>query len=147
MGNSGMVTGCKATKGCIAYIGISYLTQSLQAGLGYASLQNGKGQYVVPTQASVASAAAGFTKATPPNGTISMIYGKTSGAYPIVNYEYAIVNAKQTSSSKAKGIRSFLEWAINPKFGNSTDFLSQVSFQPLPAKVMAQSLKQIASIK
>jgi phosphate transport system substrate-binding protein len=147
MGNSGMVTGCKATKGCIAYVGISYLTQSLQAGLGYASLQNGKGQYVVPTQASVASAAAGFTKATPANGTISMIDGKTSGAYPIVNYEYAIVNAKQTSSSKAKGIRSFLEWAINPKLGNSSEFLSQVNFQPLPAKVVAQSLKQIASIK
>ena len=31
-GNSGMVSGCKATPGCIAYIGISYLTQVLQAG-------------------------------------------------------------------------------------------------------------------
>ena len=35
-GNSGMVTGCKATPGCIAYVGISYQTQALQAGLGYA---------------------------------------------------------------------------------------------------------------
>ena len=42
-GNSGMVTGCKATPGCIAYVGISYLTQALQAGLGYAQLQNAKG--------------------------------------------------------------------------------------------------------
>jgi phosphate transport system substrate-binding protein len=146
-GNSGMVAGCKATPGCLAYIGISYLTQTLQAGLGYASLQNGKGQYVVPTSASVASAAAGFTKQTPANGTISMIYGKTNGAYPIVNYEYAIVNAKQSSTSKAKGIRSLLEWAIDPKQGNSAQYLSQVDFQPLPSKVMAQSLKQIASIK
>ena len=36
-GNSGMVSGCKATPGCIAYVGISYQTQVLQAGLGYAA--------------------------------------------------------------------------------------------------------------
>ena len=48
-GNSGMVTGCKATPGCVAYIGISYQTQALQAGLTYAQLGNGKGQYVLPT--------------------------------------------------------------------------------------------------
>ena len=81
-GNSGMVSGCKATPGCIAYIGISYLTQTLQAGLGYAALGNGKGQYVVPTQASVVAEAAGFTKKTPANGTISLIYGASTTATP-----------------------------------------------------------------
>jgi phosphate transport system substrate-binding protein len=146
-GNSGMVSGCKATPGCVAYVGISYLTQSLQAGLGYASLQNGKGQYVVPTSASIAAGAAGFVKQTPANGTISMINGKSNGAYPIINYEYAIVNAKQSSSSKAKGVRSLLEWSIDPKLGNSAQYLSQVNFEPLPSKVVKQSLKQIASIK
>jgi phosphate transport system substrate-binding protein len=142
-----MVSGCKATPGCVAYVGISYLTQSLQAGLGYASLQNGKGQYVVPTSASIAAGAAGFVKQTPANGTISMINGKSNGAYPIINYEYAIVNAKQSSSSKAKGVRSLLEWSIDPKLGNSAQYLSQVNFEPLPSKVVKQSLKQIASIK
>ena len=48
-GNSGMVSGCKATPGCVAYVGISYQTQALQAGLGYAALQNAKGQYELPT--------------------------------------------------------------------------------------------------
>ena len=40
-----------------------------------------------------------------------------------------------------------LEWAINQKYGNSTSYLSQVNFQPLPSKVEAQSVKQILSIK
>jgi phosphate transport system substrate-binding protein len=146
-GNSGMVTGCKATPGCIAYVGISYLTQSLQAGLGYAALQNGKGQYEVPTQASITAEAAAFTKTTPANGTISMIYGSASGGYPIINYEYAIVSTHQSSSSTAKNIRSVLEWAINPKFGANTSYLSQVNFQPLPSKVEAQSVKQVLSIQ
>jgi phosphate transport system substrate-binding protein len=146
-GNSGMVSGCKATPGCIAYIGISYLTQVLQSGLGYSALGNGKGQYVVPTQASIAAEAAGFIKKTPANGTISLIYGPISNGYPIVNYEYAIVSTNQSSTSTAKNIRSVLEWAINSKGGNSSTYLSQVNFQALPSKVVAQSLKQILSIK
>ena len=146
-GNSGMVSGCKATPGCIAYIGISYLTQVLQAGLGYAAIGNGKGQYLVPSQSTIAAEAAGFTKKTPPSGTISLIYGNINNGYPIVNYEYAIVSNQQTSSSTAKNIRSVLEWAINPKYGANSSYLSQVNFQPLPAKVEAQSIKQILGIK
>jgi phosphate transport system substrate-binding protein len=146
-GNSGMVSGCKATPGCIAYIGISYLTQTLQAGLGYAALANPKGQYVVPTQQAIAAEAAGFVNKTPANGTISLIYGNINNGYPIINYEYAIVSTNQSSSTSAKNIRSVLEWAINPKYGANSSYLSQVNFQPLPSKVEAQSVKQILSIK
>jgi phosphate transport system substrate-binding protein len=145
-GNSGMVTGCKATPGCIAYVGISYQTQALQAGLGYASLENAKSQFVAPTAASIAAEAAAFIKKTPANGTISLIYGPANGGYPIVNYEYAIVETHQASTSKAKAIRSLLEWAINVKDGNAATYLAQVNFQPLPAAIYSGSLKQILTI-
>jgi phosphate transport system substrate-binding protein len=146
-GNSGMVSGCKATPGCVAYIGISYQTQVLQAALGYAQLGNAKGQYVAPTASSIAAEAAGFVKKTPSNGTISMIYGSINNGYPIVNYEYAIVSTNQSSSSTAKNVRSVLEFAISPKYGNNSSYLNQVNFQPLPSKVEAQSVKQILGIK
>jgi phosphate transport system substrate-binding protein len=146
MGNSGMVSGCKATPGCVAYVGISYLTQTLQAGLGYAAISNPKHQYLVPTQQTVASEAAGFVKKTPANGTISLIYGNINNGYPIVNYEYAIVSNIQSSSTTAKNIRSVLEWAINKKFGSDSSYLSQVDFQALPSKVQAQSIKQVLGI-
>ena len=146
-GNSGMVSGCKATPGCIAYVGISYLTQTLQAGLAYAALSNPKNQYLVPTQQTIAAEAAGFVKKTPANGTISLIYGNINNGYPIINYEYAIVSTNQSSSSTAKNVRSVLEWATNPKDGANASYLSQVNFQPLPSKVEAQSVKQILSIK
>ena len=146
-GNSGMVSGCKATVGCIAYVGVSYLTQSLQSGLVYAALGNPKGQYLLPTQQTIAAEAAGFVKKTPANGTISLIYGNIKGGYPIVNYEYAIVSTHQSSSSTAKNIRSVLEWAMNTKGGATSSYLSQVNFQALPAKVQAQSLKQILKIQ
>jgi phosphate transport system substrate-binding protein len=146
-GNSGMVSGCKATAGCVAYVGISYQTQVLQAGLNYAALGNAKKQFVLPSQTSIAAEAAGFVKKTPASGTISLIYGPISGGYPIINYEYAVVSTNQSSSSDAKNIRSVLEWAVNRKFGSATSYLQQVNFLPLPTKVEAQSVKQILAIK
>ncbi len=146
-GNSGMVSGCKATVGCIAYVGISYLTQVLQGGQGYAALQNGHKQYVLPTQQAIAAEAAGYVKKTPANGTISLIYGNINNGYPIVNYEYAIVSNQQSSASTAKNIRSVLEWSLNKNFGANTSYLAQVNFQPLPSKVAAQSIKQILGIQ
>ncbi len=146
-GNSGMVAGCKTTPGCIAYIGISYQTQALGDGLTYAQVQNGKGQYEMPTPATIASEAAGYVKKTPKTGAISLIDGKIKNGYPIINYEYAIVSKKQSSAKVAKTVRSVLEWAINPKDGNSAGYLSQVGFRPLPLKVVDNSLKQIEAIK
>jgi len=146
-GNGGMVSGCKATPGCIAYVGISFLSQLLGDGLNYGQLQNGTGNYELPTPAAVQAEANYFIPKTPANGTISLINGPVSAGYPIINYEYAIVNSHQSSTSTAKAIRSLLQWAISPTYGNSSQYLSQVSFQPLPAKVIAQSTKQIASIK
>ncbi len=146
-GNSGMVSGCKATPGCVAYVGISYLTQSLQAGLGEAELQNGKGQYELPSATTIENQANYYTSKTPANGTISMIYGPVNNGYPIINYEYAIVNSQQSDSNTAKAIRSVLTWAINPKDGNSSQYLSPVYFQPLPSKIVTNSEKQISNIK
>ncbi|HXW34594.1 MAG TPA: phosphate ABC transporter substrate-binding protein PstS, partial [Acidimicrobiales bacterium] len=88
-GNGGMVTACKSSPGCVAYIGISYLDQATAAGLGYAELQNKSGNYVAPTTQTIAAAAESFADSTPASGAISMIYGPASQGYPIVNYEYA----------------------------------------------------------
>jgi len=146
-GNGGMVSGCAATAGCIAYVGISYLTSVLGDGQTYAQLENGVGQYELPTAATASAEAAGFTAKTPANGTISMIDGKVSGGYPIVNYEYAIVNKAQSSTSLAKAVRSLLEWTIDPSYGGSSQYLSQVRFDPLPVKIVTQSYAQIKEIQ
>ena len=146
-GNSGMVAGCKATVGCIAYVGISYQTQALGDGLTYAQLQNGKGQYELPTATTIAAEANGFAKKTPKTGSVSMISGKVAGGYPIVNYEYAIVQKKQSSATVAKDVRSLLEWCISPAGGQTVTYLAQVNFRVLPTTVIASSYKQIKAIK
>jgi phosphate transport system substrate-binding protein len=144
-GNGGMVSGCAATKGCIAYIGISYLSKTQAAGLGQAELKNGAGQFEAPTSATISAEANAETSKTPASETLSMIDANASGGYPIVNYEYAIVNDKQTNGTVAEDIRAFLYWTVHTG-QNSTSYLGAVNFQPLPASVVTLSDNQIAKI-
>jgi phosphate transport system substrate-binding protein len=142
-GNSGMVTGCQDNPGCIAYIGISYKSSTQKAGLGEAEVANGGGQYELPTASTVAAAASSFSS-LPGNGAISLIDSSASGAYPIINYEYAIVNTTQSSATKATDIKALLNWAIST--GNASKYLSQVNFQPLPAVAITASKALIGKI-
>jgi phosphate transport system substrate-binding protein len=143
-GNAGMVSTCAVTPGCVAYVGISYLSKALNAGLGEAELLNTLGQYELPDSASIQAAVSSFVSSTPPNETISMIDGPATGGYPIVNYEYAIVSTRQPSAARARDIRAFLHWAITT--GNSAQYLGGVRFEPLPPDVVALSDAQIAKI-
>jgi phosphate transport system substrate-binding protein len=143
-GNAAVVAGCAATPGCIAYVGISYLSAALAAGLGEAELANAAGQYELPTGASIQAAVASFTSLTPPGETISMVDGPAAGGYPIVNFEYAVVSTRQRSAATARAIRAFLHWAITA--GNAPQYLGAVRFEPLPAAVVTLSDAQLARI-
>ncbi|MCV7050747.1 phosphate ABC transporter substrate-binding protein PstS [Mycobacterium heidelbergense] len=143
-GNGGMVTGCAGTPGCVAYIGISFLDQAQQKGLGEAQLANASGKYLLPDAQSIQAEAAGFASQTPANQAISLINGPAADGYPIVNYEYAIVNSGQKDAATAQTLQAFLHWAITD--GNNASFLDKVHFQPLPAPVVKLSDAQIATI-
>ena len=145
-GNGGMVQACKANTGCIAYIGVSYLSQATAAGLGYAALKNKSGNYELPTQATAGAAAASFGTSTPASGAVSMIFGPAKDGYPIVNYEYAIVPSKQPNALAAQATKAVLAWAIDPSGGNAPTYLDQVNFVALPSSVVSISTKLIAKV-
>lgn len=146
LGNGGMVTGCAATPGCIAYIGVSFQTQTQTAGLGQALLQNAAGNYEPLNATTVGAEAAALQDKTPANETLSLVYDNASNGYPIINYEYAIVNSKQSDPNKAQAIKALLAWAIDPAYGNSAQYLAKVNFLPLPSGVAQLSLKQLGQI-
>jgi phosphate transport system substrate-binding protein len=144
-GNPGMVQTCQNTPGSIAYIGVSFLSQTNKAGLGYAALQNQAGKFVLPTEENIAAAAAATDKSTPADERISLIFGTGENSYPIINYEYAIVNPKQGDPGKAAELKKFLDWALSE--GQSSKYLSAVHFLPLPAGVQKMSRQQVSKIQ
>jgi phosphate transport system substrate-binding protein len=147
LGEQGSVStmdACVATPGCVAYNGISYLSQALAGHLGYARLKNTVGSYTLPSAAAIQASVASFVPLTPPNETISMIAGPAPSGYPIVNYEYAVVKSVQPDAAKASAIKAFLRWVITT--GNQAKYVNTVGFQPLPATLVALGEQQIAEI-
>ncbi len=144
-GNSGMLSALSNNPYGIAYIGISFSKQVAAAGLGQAALLNKSGQYVLPTTANIQAAADSVATTTPADERISIIFSEGPSNYPIVNYEYAIVDSHQPVPAYAEAIRDFLKWTVTE--GNAGSFLGPVHFLPLPPAVQALSLTQINNIQ
>jgi phosphate transport system substrate-binding protein len=100
-GNAGMLAAAAANPYSVAYIGISYAGKVAAAGLGTAALLDKNGEYVLPTSDTISAAAESVANSTPADERISMIFAPGSNAYPIVNYEYAIVDGNQPAPIKA----------------------------------------------
>ena len=143
-GSLNMLHACASTPGCVAYNGISYLSQALAVNLGEAELENYAGRYTLPTTTAIQDSVASFVSLTPPNETISLIDGPSPSGYPIVNYEYAVVSTHQPSTGKASALRDFLTWIITT--GNQASYLDTVGFQRLPDALVTLGEKQIAEI-
>ena len=142
-GSGGMVSGCGSTKGCIAYIGVSYQSKTTAAGLGTASLANKAGKFVQPTASTISAALASF--GTPPaSGAQSLINTSAAAGYPVINYEYAIVKKTQPSAAEATVVKAFLNWIVTT--GNTSTYLSAVNFQPLPSGTLGVAKTLINSI-
>jgi phosphate transport system substrate-binding protein len=145
-GNSGMVTALGNNPYSIAYIGVSYKDQIKKAGLGEAKLKNKSGHYVLPNKQTVPAAAAKMVPKTPKSERISLIFAPGKQSYPIINYEYVLVQAKQSDEQTADSLKKFLTWAVSEDGGNSMQYLNQVHFMPLPKKARKLTETQIGKI-
>jgi len=145
-GNQGMVQQLIGYQGGVAYVGISWLTPALKAGLGEAALQNRAGQFLLPNDQTIGAAVAVMAKHTPKTERISLIYSPGKNSYPIINYEYAIVPKAQPNAADGAAVKAFLTWATDPKGGNAASYLTPVHFLPLPANVLPLSRAQIHQI-
>ena len=141
-GSDAIISSVKSAPGAIGYVGVSYLSQVINATEGEAALGNSAGSFVLPTARAIQAALASFTN-TPASETISLVNGSAAQAYPIVNYEYAVVNTSQPSATRAQDLRAFLTWAVT----SGREQLGQVNFQPLPSSIVTLSDAQIAKIE
>ncbi|HUZ13193.1 MAG TPA: phosphate ABC transporter substrate-binding protein PstS [Caulobacteraceae bacterium] len=146
-GNPGMVNAARSTPYSIAYIGVSFRSQARRAGLGEAALQNRSGRFVAATVGAISAALAATAGRTPPDERLSLVFAPGPAAYPIINYEYAMVKAQQPSPVLASDLQAFLGWVISPAGGGSARYLSQAGFVGLPAAVRSLSARQIAQIR
>jgi phosphate transport system substrate-binding protein len=145
-GNAGVINAAANAAYSIAYVGISYADRAQAEGLQAAALQNKAGAFVAPSTHVFASTADGAANLVPADGRLSIIDSSGAGAYPLVNFEYAVVGTVQRKRGMAKALRDFLTWVVTPSEGNDPALLAEVHFAPLPDRVRDVALKQIAAI-
>ncbi len=127
-------------------MGVSWLDKASSPGIGYAALENQANKFVLPTDQTIQAAANASISKVPDDERISLIYAPGDNSYPIINFEYAIVNKKQPSADMADALKKFLGWAIDPVKGNSSQYLEPVHFLPLPSSIEPKSAAQINKI-
>jgi phosphate transport system substrate-binding protein len=150
-GNSGMLTGADQTEYSIAYIGVSYQAQATTDNLGSGALQNTAGVFLPLTTTTVSAAVNAQYASTPPNEKVSLIYGPGANSYPIVNFEYVLVQQAQPNTTLQQDIQAILWYATLPQYGQSPYFLNSpatgsLGFLPLPTSIAQLSWAQINSI-
>lgn len=146
-GDPGMISAMSKTPGSIGYLGISYAPQGLQQGLGQAALRNRAGNFVKSDPTSVHSAVVHGVSRLPRDLVGSLVNEPGAQSYPIVTYDYLIVQSKQTDADKALAIRTFLTWAISSTGGATQADLYAVGFQPLPGAALPRVNAAINEIK
>ena len=145
-GNLGVLKATQETPYSISYVGISFHTEIAEDALGTALLKSYSGEFLAPTPETIAAAAASLSPRTPPDERLTLVNAPGANAYPLVNYEYAIVSTKQANPETAKAIRKFLLWAIAPDETNEK-YLDDAHFIALPAHIWVLSHDQIEMIK
>ena len=146
IGNAGMVEKLQQTPYSIGYVGISFAADVATAGLDTAAVKSYSGEFLLPTPETIAAAAAVLTPRTPPDERLTLVNAPGANAYPLVNYEYAIVSKSQPNPAVAEAMRKFLLWAIAPDETNEK-YIKSENFIPLPAHIWVLSHDQIMTIK
>jgi phosphate transport system substrate-binding protein len=145
-GNAGMIAKIHDTPYSVGYVGISLHDDVAKAGIGTAALKSYDGEFLLPTPQAIEAAAAALWPRTPEDERLTLVNAPGANAYPLINYEYAVVTKKQPSPETAAALRSFLLWAIAPDETNA-QYLANANFIPLPAHVWVLSHDQIEEIK
>lgn len=145
-GNTGVLKTVQQTPYSIGYFGVSFHNEIAKAELGTALVKSYSGEFLLPTPETIHAAAASLTPRTPADERLTLVNAPGAHCYPLINYEYAIVSAKQPNPAMAAAIRRFLLWAIAPDETNEK-YLEDQHFIPLPAHIWVLSHDQIESIK
>ena len=140
-GNPGVAGVIKQTKNTIGYVGSEY---AFAQKIPYASIENQRGEFVLPSSATISAAAAGDI---PADTRCSITNSDAAGAYPISTFTWMIIYKEQNYSDRTKeqamATLDLLKYILSDEAPSIT---SEVHYAPLPAKAKELSITNLKSI-
>jgi phosphate transport system substrate-binding protein len=138
-GSDGVTAAVKAAEGAIGYAEVSF---AKGAGLSYAQIKNGGGQFVGPTTAAVQAALAAAT--VPPDLKVKISYlAPDPAVYPISTTTFVVVPQKPADAAKGKLLRAFLRYAL----GKGQDSAETLRYASLPKDLLTKDLAAVDSMQ
>jgi len=137
-GNSGVAQIITSTPGAIGYVDLS---DAIDAGLTYATVENKAGKFVEATLDGASAAAAGAT--INDDLTFSAIWADGDAAYPITAQTWIIAYKQQTDAAKGDALKAFLNFILT----DGQTIASTVNYAPLPAELAAKAVAQLDSFE
>ncbi len=138
-GNPGVAANVQKIKGSIGYVDIA---DAMKNGMNFVALKNRAGNYIVPSQDSVADAAAGAdfkVKGMAPD----LLDQSHKNAWPITSATYMLAYEKGSDPAKQKGVVDFFTWSLN----NGQKMAADLGFVALPPNVVKMVEAEMKKIK
>jgi phosphate transport system substrate-binding protein len=143
--NSGVAATISQTDGAIGYVEQAY---ALQNGFTYAAVENSNKKFVLPTIEATSAAAEGIT--VPPDLGISTINSPNAAAYPIVSQTFLVAYEDACKAgiqqSAAKGVKSFLTYALGDGQKTLGSGSNQLPYAPLPSSLQSTGQQQLSKL-
>ena len=140
-GNPGVAGVIKQTKNTIGYVGSEY---AFAQKIPYASIQNQRGEFVLPSSKTISAAASGDI---PADTRCSITNSDAAGAYPISTFTWMIIYKEQNYSDRTKeqaiATLDLLKYILSDEAQGIT---SEVHYAPLPAKAKELSMTNLKTV-
>ncbi len=140
-GNPGVAGVIKQTKNSIGYVGSEY---AFAQKIPFASIQNARDEFVLPSSATISAAASGVI---PADTRCSITNAEAAGAYPISTFTWTIIYKEQNYSDRSKeqaiATLDLLKYILSDEAQQIT---SEVHYAPLPAKAKELSLTNLKTV-
>ncbi len=140
-GNPGVAGVIKQTKNTIGYVGSEY---AFAQKIPYAFVRNQKGEYILPSSATISAAASGEI---PTDTRTSITNADAYGAYPISTFTWMIIYKEQNYAGRSKeqavATIDLLKYILSDEAQHIT---SEVHYAPLPAKAKELSIANLKTV-
>ena len=130
-GNEGVAAYTKQIKGAIGYVELSY---ALVNKLNYAAVRNRAGNFIVPSNESIAAAAASADWASAKDFSLVITDAPGADAYPISATNFILMHKQPKNPASSKQTIEFFTWV----YANGDDAATKLGYVPLPDALVTQ---------
>ena len=134
-----MAANVQKIRGAIGYVDMA---DAMSNKMNFVALKNHAGHYIVPSQDSVADAAAGADfkiKGMAPD----LLDQTAKNAWPITSATYMLAYEKGANAAKQKGVVDYFTWSLN----HGQKMAEELGYVALPANVVKMVEAEMKHIK